>query len=82
MYSLRMLHHLTGIALEITVIRRYRPYKAEMLEIVRAVTGVSVLEILTFPNAQMGSERDVKATADELVTEIVARLTKLSPNMT
>lgn len=37
---------------------------------------------ITFPNAQMGSERDVKATADELVTEIVARLTKLSPNMT
>lgn len=32
---------------------------------------------ITFPNAQMGSERDVKATADELVTEIVARLTKL-----
>ena len=27
---------------------------------------------ITFPNAQMGSERDVKATADELVTEIVA----------
>lgn len=37
---------------------------------------------ITFPNAQMGSERDVKATADELVTEIVARLTKISPNMT
>ena len=43
-----MLLHLTGIALEITVIRRYRPYKAEMLEIVRAVTGVSILEILHF----------------------------------
>ena len=40
-----MLLHLTGIAMEITVIRRYRPYKAEMLEIVRAVTGLSILRV-------------------------------------
>ena len=43
-----MLLHLTGIALEIAVIRRYRPYRAEILETVRAVTGVSILEILHF----------------------------------